>query len=80
MRDKRLEILRNIAEGKLTIEQADKELLGLYNSNTCDEIFEQTAKSNWDDPAIKHFKNNDDSESNSRDNWEGKSIGGFNDW
>jgi hypothetical protein len=80
MKTKRLEILKRLKKGELTIEQADKELLVLYNvsSSTRDEIFTQAVKDSFDEPVIKHFRDyNEDCRCNDRDS---PTIGGFSDW
>ena len=80
MKAKILEILEKLIKGELTIEQADNELLVLYNvsSSTCDETFTQAAKSDWDEPVIKHFR--DDNEDSKYTDWDSPPIGGFSDW
>lgn len=80
MKEQRLKVLERLKKGELTIEQADKELLVLYNvsSSTCDEIFTQAAKSDWDEPVIKHFR--DDNEDSKYNDWDSPPIGGFSDW
>ena len=69
MKVKRLEVLDKLKKGELTIEQADKELLVLYNvsSSTCDY-----------EPIIKHFR--DDNEDSKNTDWDSPPIGGFSDW
>jgi hypothetical protein len=80
VKTERLKVLERLKKGELTIEQADNELSSLYNvsSSTCDEIFKQSAKSDWDELVIKHFK--DDSEDSKYTDWDSPPIGGFSDW
>ena len=76
MKAKRLEVLEKLKKGELTIEQADNELLVLYNvsSSTCNEIHTQTDDDY--EPIIKHFKD----ESGYDTSFDSKPMGGFSDW
>jgi len=76
MKAKRLEVLEKFKKGELTAEQADNELLVLYNvsSSTCYETT-HTTKSDWDEPVIKHFSD----ESNNDDDWDSPVIRHFRD-
>lgn len=71
MKAKRLEVLQKLKKGEITIKQADKELLVLYN------VSSGTCKSDWDEPVIKHFR---DESGNNDDDWDSPVIKHFRDW
>jgi hypothetical protein len=80
MEDKIYDIVTDLIRDDISKDEAIDKLLVLYNvsSSTCDEIFTQAAKSDWDEPVIKHFR--DDNEDSKYTNWDSLSIGGFSDW